>query len=71
MYCSLIWLFGLVGARQRFILWRIFATWQQKKRAGESNKGKFGNFNKNSPHFEEKKLEVARFRQCVTVGSQN
>jgi hypothetical protein len=27
-----------------FFLWRIFATWRQKKRAGESKKGNFGNF---------------------------
>jgi hypothetical protein len=26
---------------------------------------------KNSPYFAEKRLKVARFRQCVTVGRQN
>jgi len=41
-----------------------------KKRAGESNKGNFGNFFK-SPYLEDKKLKVARFRQRVTVSRQN
>jgi hypothetical protein len=49
---------------------RKFAT--KTKRAGESNKGNFGNLKKKSPYFEEKKkLEVARCRQCVTIGRQN
>ncbi len=26
---------------QDFVLWRIFAAWRKKKRAGESNKGDF------------------------------
>jgi hypothetical protein len=43
---------------QGFVLWRIFATWRQKKRggAGEFNKGDFEKKNfKNSPYFEGKK----------------
>jgi len=46
-----------------------------KKRAGESNKGIFENFFKNFRHTylekEKKRLEVARFKQCVQLGRQN
>jgi hypothetical protein len=51
-----------------FFMWRKFATWRPKKRAGESNKG---NLFFKSPYLEEKKLEVARFRRCVAVRRQN
>jgi hypothetical protein len=72
VYYSLIWLFGLVGARQRFLLWRIFATWQPKKGLANLTKENLG-IKKKIRHIlrEKKELEVARFRQCVTVGSQN
>jgi hypothetical protein len=39
-------------------LWRI----QQRN---------FWELKKNSPYLEKKKLEVARFRQCVPLGRQN
>jgi hypothetical protein len=42
-----------------------------KKRAGESNKGILEKFKNNWPYLREKKLEVARFRQCVPLGRQN
>jgi hypothetical protein len=45
---------------------------KEKGGAGESNKGKiWGIVFQNSPYFEEKRLEVARFRQCVTIRRQN
>jgi hypothetical protein len=37
-------------------LWQIFATWQQKKRAGESNKGIFEIFFKKFAISREKKV---------------
>jgi len=40
---------------QGFFLWRIFATWRQRKRARESNKGIFENFFKNFAISPEKK----------------
>jgi hypothetical protein len=40
---------------QGFFLWRIFATWRQRKRAGESNKGIFENFFKTFAISPEKK----------------
>jgi hypothetical protein len=43
----------------------------KKNRAGKSNKGIFEKFKNNSPYLGEKKLEVARFRQCVPLGRQN
>jgi hypothetical protein len=54
-----------------FFFWWIFATWRQKKRAGESNKGIFEILKKKSPILTKKNLEVARFGQCVPVGRQN
>jgi hypothetical protein len=41
---------------QEFFLWQIFATWRQKKRAGESNKWIFENFLKKIAISREKKL---------------
>ncbi len=44
----------------------------KKKKAGVSNKWIFEIKKKNSPYLEEKKkLEVARFRQCLPLGRQN
>ncbi len=46
----------------------LFFSGDPEKTAGESNKGIFENFfPKNSPYLEggKKKLEVARFEQCV------
>jgi hypothetical protein len=56
-----------------FFLGRIFATWRQRKRAGESNnKGILKILKNKIRHILKKKnLEVARFRQWVPVGRQN
>jgi hypothetical protein len=43
----------------------------KKKRAGESNKGNFENLKTKLPYLEKKKLDIARFRQCVPLGRQN
>jgi len=45
----------------------------QKKRAGESNKGIFENFKRKFAISwgKKKKLKVARFRQCVPLSRQN
>jgi hypothetical protein len=42
---------------QHFVLWHFFATWQQKKRVVESNKGKFGILKNKLPYLEEKKTK--------------
>jgi hypothetical protein len=49
----------------------MFATWRQKKGLANPTKGFLRFKKKNSPHLEEKKLEVARFRKCVPLGCQN
>jgi len=43
----------------------------QKKRLTNPMKGFFRIFKKSSPYLEKKKLEVARFKQCVPLGHQN
>jgi hypothetical protein len=43
----------------------------KKKELANLTKENWGIVFKNSPYFEEKRLEVARFRQCVTIGRQN
>jgi hypothetical protein len=58
-------------SKERFFLVANFRHLGTKiKRGDESNKENFENFFK-SPYLEEKKLEVARFRQCVAVRRQN
>jgi hypothetical protein len=42
-----------------------FSPLGNKKWASKSNRGILENFFKNSPYLKKKKLEVARFRQCV------
>jgi hypothetical protein len=55
-----------------FFLLAKFRTLARKKNCGESNKGLFQNLKKlKSPYLERKKLELAIFRQCVPLGSQN
>jgi hypothetical protein len=48
----------------------IFCHLATKKRIGKFNKGIFENFLKQISISREKKLEVARFRQCVPLGCQ-
>jgi hypothetical protein len=73
---------ALVGSSSAFIslhVWhRVFFCGEfsppgdKKKRAGESNKGIFENVFFLIHHISrKKKLEVARFRQCVPLRRQN
>jgi hypothetical protein len=43
----------------------------KKKGLANPTKGFLRIFVQNSPYLEKKKLEVARFRQCVPLGRQN
>ncbi len=64
-------IFGMVVTKVFFLAnFRTLAT-KKKGGAGESNKGIFEIFYKNSPYLNKKNLEVARFRQRIPVGRQN
>jgi hypothetical protein len=44
---------------------------RKRKKERKKNKGIFEILKTNSPYFDPKNLEVARFRQCVPVGRHN